>query len=90
MPGGFERYSTGSPPARNLTPWCCDGRKPLPHKREKSGWSRRDRVRLRHHHDERRQILVLAAEPVSEPRAHARPARLLAAGLEERDRRDRG
>ena len=46
-----------------------------------------DGVRLREEHDERRQVLVLAAEPVTEPRAHARTARLLKAGLDERDRR---
>ena len=46
-----------------------------------------DGVRLRQEHDERRQRLVLAAETVTEPRAHARPARLLESGLDERDRR---
>ena len=29
MPGGFDRYSTGSPELRNTTPWYVDGRKPL-------------------------------------------------------------
>ena len=81
------RYSTGSPPARNRTPWCCDGRKPLPHSRENSGWSVLLPLRLRDHHDERRQVLVLAAEAVAEPRAQARPAGLLVAGLDEGDRR---
>ena len=38
-----------------------------------------ERLRLREQHDERRQILVLAAEAVADPRAHARTARLLAA-----------
>src|SRR5437588_266219 len=38
-PGGFDKYSTGSPLARNFTPWYRDGRNPLPHKRENSGWS---------------------------------------------------
>src|SRR5678815_245635 len=30
MPGGFERYRTGSPPLRNCTPWYTVGRNPLP------------------------------------------------------------
>src|SRR5438477_3076583 len=38
-PGGFDKYNTGSPLARNFTPWCRDARKPRPHKREKIGWS---------------------------------------------------
>ena len=41
----------------------------------------------RDEHDERRQVLVVAAEAVVQPRAHARPAGDLRAGLEERDRR---
>ena len=41
----------------------------------------------RDEHDERRQVVVHAAEAVVGPRAHARSARQLAAGLEERDRR---
>ena len=45
------------------------------------------RVGLRDQHDERRQILVLAAQTVADPRAHARPAGLLAAGLDEGDGR---
>ena len=40
----------------------------------------------RDEHDERRQVLVVAAEPVVNPRAHARPAGDLRAGLEEGDR----
>src|SRR3954468_7910349 len=28
-PGGFERYSTGSPELRRVTPWYVEGRKPL-------------------------------------------------------------
>ena len=40
----------------------------------------------RDQHDERRQVLVVAAEAVVNPRAHARPAGDLRAGLEERDR----
>ena len=39
----------------------------------------------RDEHDERRQIVVHTAEAVVGPRAHARSARQLAAGLEERD-----
>jgi hypothetical protein len=39
MPGGSSRYSTGSAPARNLTPWYLEDRKPLPHSRENKGWS---------------------------------------------------
>ena len=42
---------------------------------------------LRQQHDERRQVLVLAAQSITEPRAHAWPAGLLEAGLDERDRR---
>jgi hypothetical protein len=42
---------------------------------------------LREEHDKRRQILVLAAETVAQPRAHTRTAWLLKAGLDERDRR---
>ena len=33
-PGGFSRYRTGSAPARNCTPWCTDGKNPLPQSRE--------------------------------------------------------
>ena len=46
-----------------------------------------DGARLRDQHHERRQILVLAAQPIADPRPHAGPSRLLAAGLDERDRR---
>ena len=46
-----------------------------------------DGARLRNQHDERRQILVLAAQAVADPGAHAGPAGLLAAGLDERDGR---
>ena len=37
--------------------------------------------------DERRQVLVLTPQAVGDPRAHARPAGELRAGLHERDRR---
>src|SRR3954467_15385567 len=30
MPFGFERYMTGSPVFRNMTPWYMDGRNPAP------------------------------------------------------------
>ena len=76
MPGGIRR---GTAPDRRrrgtCTPWCCDGRKPLPHRREKSGWSALMPLRLRDQHDERRQVLVLAAQAVAEPGADARAAR---------------
>ena len=39
------------------------------------------RVGLADHDDERRQILVLAAEPIAHPRTHARAPGLLAAAL---------
>src|SRR5262245_34356967 len=42
---------------------------------------------LRNHDDERRQVVVHAAQAVTEPRAEARPARLLATGLYVRRRR---
>ena len=42
---------------------------------------------LRDQHDERRQVLVLAAQAVAEPGADARPAGELGAGLEEGDGR---
>ena len=42
---------------------------------------------LRDHRDERRQVFVLAAEAVADPRAHARVAGLLVAGVDERDGR---
>ncbi len=42
---------------------------------------------LRDQHDERGQVAVLAAQAVADPRAHARAAGLLAAGLEEGDAR---
>jgi hypothetical protein len=45
-----------------------------------------DRLRLREEHDEGRQVLVLAAEAVTEPRAHARASRLLEPRLDERNR----
>ena len=45
------------------------------------------RLRLREHHDERGQVPILAAQAVADPRAHAGTARLLAAALDERDRR---
>ena len=38
-------------------------------------------------HDEARQAVAFAAEPVGEPRAHARPAELRAAGVDEALRR---
>ena len=38
-------------------------------------------------HHERRQTLILAAEPIVDPRAHARASRELIAGLEQRDGR---
>ena len=42
---------------------------------------------LRHHRDERRQVLVLAAQAVADPRPHAGVARLLVAGVHVGDRR---
>src|SRR5262249_39217087 len=42
---------------------------------------------LRDHGDERRQILIHAAKTVANPRAHARVAGLLVAGVKERDGR---
>ena len=40
MPGGFDRYSTGSSPrAEPHALMLRLGRKPLPHRREKIGWS---------------------------------------------------
>ena len=42
---------------------------------------------LRHHHDERRQILRFAAQAVRDPRADAGPAGDLESGLEKRHRR---
>ncbi len=42
---------------------------------------------LRGHDHERRQVLIHAAQAIAQPRAHARPARLLGAGEEERHRR---
>ena len=38
---------------------------------------------VRDHHDERRQIFVRAAQAITQPRAHAWPARLLETGLNE-------
>src|SRR5262245_5527739 len=38
-PSGLDRYRTGSDPLRNRTPWCWLGKKPLPQRREKIGWS---------------------------------------------------
>jgi hypothetical protein len=46
-----------------------------------------DGVRLRQQDDKRRQVLVLAAQPVAEPRPHARSAGLLKPGLDECDSR---
>ena len=46
-----------------------------------------DGVSLRQQDHERRQILIDAPKPVAEPRAHARTARLLKTGLNERDGR---
>src|SRR5436190_22485894 len=46
-----------------------------------------DRVCLRQQDHECRKILILASEPVAEPRAHAWASRLLKSGLNERDRR---
>ena len=83
-PSGLLRYSTGSLPPRNCTPWYCEGRKPLPQSRAYSGWS--PFARARQQHDERRQVVVLAAQPVAEPRADRGAAGDLRAGLEERDR----
>ncbi len=45
------------------------------------------RIRLRNQHDERGKILIFAAEPIADPRAHARAARLHKAGLDESNRR---
>ena len=42
-----------------------------------SGWSRLSALRLRDQHDERRQVLILAAQAIADPGAHARPAGLL-------------
>ena len=36
---GWRGRAPASPPLRNCTPWCRDGRNPLPHSREYSGWS---------------------------------------------------
>ena len=45
------------------------------------------RLRLRQHHDERGQISILTAKSITNPRAHAGAAGLLAAALYKRDRR---
>ena len=45
------------------------------------------RLRLREHHHEGRQVVILAAEAVADPRAHAGTPGLLAAALDEGDRR---
>ena len=87
MPGGSDRYSTGSRPLRSFTPWWLDGRKPLPQRRSSSPWLASLPVPCEIMHDERRQVLGLAAQAVAEPRPEARPAGLLDAGLDERDGR---
>ena len=40
---------------------------------------------LRHHHDIRRQVLILAAQPIGDPRAHRRASGELKAGLRHGD-----
>jgi hypothetical protein len=84
-PAGSLRNSTGSEPLRSLQPWCWLGRKPLPQKRADERLHVAEA--LRDQHDEGRQVRVGAAEAVADPRAERRPARLLVAGLEERDAR---
>ncbi len=84
MPSGLLRYSTGSFPLRKRTPWCLDGRKPLPQSRDDQ---RLAAFVLGDHDDERRQVFVLGPQSVAQPGAHAGPAGKLRAGLHVRDGR---
>ncbi len=66
-------------------PDACDGRNPLPHNRENRAWPG-----LRSDRDHRHvggQVLVGTAEAVAEPRAHARPSKLLRSRVDVGDRR---
>ena len=84
MPGGFDRYSTGSPPRAELHALMLAGQEAAaPQPREQRLIVLLPRA-LRDHHDEGRQVLVLAAQAVAQPRAQAGPARLLRAGLDDR------
>ena len=83
-PGGFCTYSTGSPTLRRATPLYLPGRKPLAHMRVNSACAAAPDDQIRREHDERRQVVALAAEAVAEPRADARLAGHLAAGHHER------
>ncbi len=87
MPGGFGQVEHRVAAARSLTPWCFEGRKPLPQSRSRSRLVGLVAAPLRDHHDERRQVLVLAPQAIAEPGPQPRPAGLLRAGLDEGDRR---
>ena len=83
MPSGFETNSTGSPLDRNSTPWCTVGRKPLPQQDlPPSGLFSPESSTTN-----AGRSCALAAEPVTEPRAEARPADHLVAGVHEDLRR---
>ena len=86
-PGGLLMYRIGSPAVRKRTPACSPGRKAA---RPQPGRDRLHLLGVRRpgdHHDERRQVVVERAQAVRRPRAEARPAGDLVAGLHERDRR---
>ena len=58
----------------------------LMHRRKEAAAPSRIRQRLsdtRHHHHEGRQVFVLAAQAIAEPRTHARPTRQLGTGVHE-------
>ena len=84
MPAGLLTYSTGSSAARNSTPWWCDGRNPGPQIAASCGTPCGD---AGVHHDEVRQVAVVGAERVADPRAGRRPARELEARVQELRRR---
>ena len=87
MPSGFDRYSTGSPLPRNFTPWNSARQEAAAPVEVVEDLAAGGALADRGHDDERRQVLAGGAEAVGQPRAHRRPARLLAAGQEEGDGR---
>ena len=86
-PAGWRGTAPGRRPSAARRPGACVGRKPAPHSRENRACGCDAGGQPRVQHDERRQVLVRAAEAVAEPGAHARPAGNLAAGLNVGDRR---
>ena len=87
MPGGSERVKDRVAAAAQLDALVAGGQKAAAPEAVEQALVGIGAGAVRDHHDERRQVVGLGAQAVAEPGAERRPARLLRAGLDERDGR---